>query len=285
MMKNIKRSQLALSNFPYTKNTLDFALESLERIGGPHIEFYAAYPHYYLGDATPADMKSLAKKMRDHHLHVIDFCPENCTYPVNAASANPRVRMRSIEHYVRGIQTASELECPLCLFFPGYAMMDQEEGPVWDRAVAAMRYLADIAEVYGVTLVLEAAKRTSSVLHSTDLQLKMMEEIGSPNVDCMLDTTNLIGIGETFDDSFAKLGIEHTKHVHFKNAKGTPESFINSPADDGFLDLEHWVLTLDEAGYQGYFGCEIMRPYYNYPEKAMLQFKDWFDKLNPIMDY
>lgn len=284
-MKNIKRSQLALSNFPYTKNTLDFTLDSLERIGGPYVEFYAAYPHFYLGDATPARMKVLAKKFRDHHLQVIDFCPENCTYPVNAAAADPVVRSRSIEEYVLGIQTSSELECPYCLFFPGYALKDEDEAEVWGRAMDAMHYLTDVAETYGVTLILEAAKSTSSIVHSTDLVLKMIDDLGSPNVDGMLDTTNLVGMKETFDEAYAKLGIEHTKHIHFKNAVGTEDSFINAPADEGFLDLEHWVRTLDADGYTGYFGCEIFKPYYNYPEKAMLQFKDWFDKLDPIMDY
>lgn len=284
-LKHIKRSQLALSNFPYTKNTLDFCLDSLERIGGPNIEFYAAYPHFYLGDATPADIRNLARKIRAHNLHVIDFCPENCSYPVNAASADPRVRARSIAHYVTGIQTASELECPYCLFFPGYALMDEDPRPVWDRAVAAYRYLSEIAETYGVTLILESAKKTSSVLGSTDLQLKFMEEVGSPYVDCMIDTTNIIGMGETLESCYAKLGLEHVKHVHFKGAAGTPQSFSTCPPDEGFLDLEPLVRWLDEDGYDGYFGCEVFKPYYYEPEAAMLRFKDWFDKLDPVMDY
>ncbi len=284
-MKNIKRSQLALSNFPYTKYGLDYTLDSLQKIGGPYIEFYAAYPHFYLGDANLARMKALAKKIKDHGLQVIDFCPENCTYPVNAASIDPEVRKRSIDHYILGIQTAAELESPYCLFFPGYALKDEDPQDAWKRGFDAFKYLTEFAEVYGVTLLLESAKATSSILSSTDLQLKMMRDLNSPNVDCLIDTTNLVGIKETFDECYAKLGKEHMKHVHFKNALGTPDSFVASPADEGFLDLEHMVRTLDNDGYTGYFGCEIFKPYYYEPEKAMLRFKDWFDKLDPIKDY
>ncbi len=286
-MKNIKRSHLALSNFPYTKFSLDYTLDSLERIGGPNIEFYAAYPHFYLGDVAPADMKVLAKKIKDHHLHVIDFCPENCTYPVNAASKNVMARKRSVECYVRAIQTANELECPYALLFPGWGYQDEEStDDAWKRSVESFHYLVSVAEAYGVTLVLEAADPAFSVISSTDKQLQFYKEMNSPNCDCMIDITNLEETGETFDESFAKLGIEHVKHIHFKNAREIgPDRRENATPDEGYLDLKHDVMILDEAGYEGYFGCECFAPYTRNPEGAMIQFRDWFDKLSPIKDY
>jgi protein FrlC len=285
-MKNLKRSQLALSNFPYYKYSLDYTLDSLERTGGPCVEFYACYPHFYLGDATLADMKRLAKKIRNHHLKVIDFCPENCTYPVNVASDDLRARMRSVEYYVRGIQSASELECPYALFFPGWTHIDASEDIAWKRGLESFKYLADVAEGYGITLVLEVANKHNSILNSTDKQLAFLEAVNSPACNRMLDITNLDEVGETFDESFAKLGIEHIKHVHFKNNHEIgPGRYENTTPDEGFLDLKHIVLVLDEVGYKEYFGCECFGPYMLEPEKAMIQFRDWFDALEPIKDY
>lgn len=284
-MEHVRRSQLALSNFPYTKYSLDWTLDSLERLGGHRIEFYAAHPHFALVDATPARIKALAHKIRKHDLHVVDFCPENCSYPLNAASADPDVARRTIDEYVRGIQTASELECPYCLFFPGIPLKDEDLDEVWDRGVAAFRYLADFAEPYGVTLLLESTKVTSSILCSTKRQLEFMREVGPANVDCMIDTTNCLGIKETLDEVYDQLTIEHIRHVHFKDAKGTPESFSVCVPGEGFMDLEGLVRRFDADGYDGYFGCEVIKPYYYEPEKAMVAFRDWFDALDPVMDY
>ena len=284
-MEHIKRSQLALSNFPYTKFSLDYTLNSLERMGGPYVEFYAAYPHFYLGDANPARIDVLAKKFKQHGLQVIDFCPENCTYPLNAASADPVVRARTLEQYVVAIQAAHALECPNCLFFPAIPLKDEDFDEVWKRGVEAFRYLADYAETYGVTLILEQAKITSSILYTNEKVLQFKEEVGSPNVSGMIDTTNCVGIGCTLDEAIDQLGIENIKHVHFKNAKGTPESFIAAPPGDGFLDLASFVKRLDTLGYDGYFGVEMFKPYYYDPDGAMQQALDWFDALDPVMDY
>ena len=284
-MEHVRRSQLALSNFPYTKYSLDWTLDSLERIGGPCIEFYAAHPHFALADATPARITALAHKIRKHNLRVVDFCPENCSYPLNAASADPEVARRTIDEYVRGIQTSSELECPYCLFFPGIPLKDEDLDEVWDRSVAAFRYLADFAEPYGVTLLLESTKVTSSIIYSTEKQLEFMEAVGADNVDCMIDVTNCLGIHETLDEVYDRLTIDHVKHVHFKHAKGTPESFSVCTPGEGFMDLEGLVRRLDADGYDGYFGCEVFKPYYYEPEQAMIQFRDWFDALGPVMDW
>ena len=112
-----------------------------------------------------------------------------------------------------------------------------------------------------------------------------MRLLDSPNVDCLIDTTNCVGIGETLDETYDQLTIDHIRHIHFKNAAGTPSDFAVVPADEGFLDLEGLVRRLDEDDYQYYIGCEIFRPFYNYPEESMLRFKNWFDALDPVMDY
>lgn len=279
-MKNLKWEQIALTNFPYTKYTLKYTLNSLERLGAYNIEFYAAYPHFYLGDITMGDMRAVKRMLDERNLHVINFCPENCTYPVNAASVNPNTRQRSIEHYVKAIQAANEFECPNALFFPGYALLDENLEDAWKRSVDTMQYLAEIAEGYGVRLILESAGRTASVLTSSKKQMQMIREIDSPNVSGMVDLTCMHELGETIEESIDNLGIENIHHIHFHNCRElTPGRWEHRVPEDGVLDIENIVSILDVNGFKGYFGCEVFGPYITEPEKAMVEYLKWFEKI------
>lgn len=284
-MKHLKQSQIALTNFPYYKYSLKYTLDSLERLGAHNIEFYAAYPHFYLGDVTPADIRATKKMLRDRHLQVINFCPENCTYPVNAASVNAFTRQRSIAHYVKAIQAASEFECPNALFFPGYALMDEDKDEAWKRAVDTMTYLAGIAEAYGVRLILESAGETATVLSSSQKQVSMIREVNSPNVSGMVDLTCMHELGETIEETIQILGIHKIHHIHFHNCREiTPGRWEHRVPEDGVLDIRHIVRTLDEEGFEGHFGCEVFGPYASDPEGAMLSFLHWFEEMDFIKD-
>ena len=70
-MKNLKESQILTSNYPYGRYSLDFALDSLERMGANKIEFYACFPHFHLEDVSFYDVKSVIRKLKDHQLEVV----------------------------------------------------------------------------------------------------------------------------------------------------------------------------------------------------------------------
>lgn len=60
-MKHLKASQVAVSNYPYFKYSLEYTLDSLERMGGSHMEFYACYPHLHVDDAGISQVKAVKK--------------------------------------------------------------------------------------------------------------------------------------------------------------------------------------------------------------------------------
>lgn len=47
-MKKLKVDQIAAANYPYYKYSLEYALESIQRIGADKMEFYACYPHLHV---------------------------------------------------------------------------------------------------------------------------------------------------------------------------------------------------------------------------------------------
>ena len=50
--KNLTRDQFILSNFPYIDYSLDYALDSLQRLGAGKLEVYGAEPHFCMDDIT-----------------------------------------------------------------------------------------------------------------------------------------------------------------------------------------------------------------------------------------
>ncbi len=272
---NLKMSQVALSNFVYYRYSLDYTLASLERIGARSIELYSG-AHFCLEDVSVPDMKALKRKIKDHHLRVINFCPENCTYPMNMASRNREMAIRTYKNYVRAIQTASELECPHVLCFPGFALADESYDDAWKRAVDAMSQLADVAAGYGVSNLLEATGVGVTVLNGTCKTVKMLEEIKSPGLTGMIDLMCIEIIGDTIESAIEQLGIERVNHIHFSDAdEVTPGHWEHRVPGDGKVNVEHDLEVLDRHGFKDYFGCEVFAPYEDEPEKAMLRYLDW----------
>lgn len=103
-MKNLKRSQILTSNYPYYKYSLNYALDSLHRMGAEQIEFYACFPHFHMDDITYRDIKSLKKKLKDFGLKAMCVTPEQCLYPVNIAAFDIAARNRSINVFKKQLK-------------------------------------------------------------------------------------------------------------------------------------------------------------------------------------
>ena len=278
-LKNLKMEQVAFANFAYTKYSLKYTLDSLQKIGAHAIEFYCADPHFCLEDCTLEDMKVVKKMLDERDLHVVNVCPENCTYPMNLASKNIATRARTFKNYVNAIHTASEWGCPHVLIFPGFALFDESYEDAWTYGIDAMTSLAQIAEENGVQIILEAASRASTVLVGIDNSLRMIKELNSPAVTGMLDLMCIAICKDDIRESINKLGIDQIRHIHFSDAKQlAPGQWEHRVVGDGELDIEDDLVALDQAGYKDYFGCEVFAPYKQEPEKAMLRYKSWCEE-------
>ena len=108
-MKNLKESQILTSNYPYGRYSLDYALDSLQRMGAGTIEFYACYPHFHLDDVDYWDVKRITRKLIEHKLNIVCFTPEQCLYPVNIAALDPAARKRSMDVFKKSLQFGAEM--------------------------------------------------------------------------------------------------------------------------------------------------------------------------------
>lgn len=278
-MKTLSTNQIAVANYPYGKYSLEYTLDSLERIGGKKLELYCCDPHCHIDDLTISDIRNLKKKIGDHHLEVVCITPEQCIYPVNIASKNIVARKRSLEVYVKSLELANEMECSLCQFLSGFGCLDEEDGEVWKRSRDSLAYLADIADSYGIDIALETSPKSYTCLTNAKEVMQMIGEIGKKRLYGMLDTAVLGYSGEDVQDVIEILG-DKLRHVHF--ADGTPNGHLI--LGEGELNLEYMLESLNKALYPHILGLEIMNgAYVTEPEKAMESSFEWLkDKINGL---
>lgn len=276
-MKYLKQSQILVSNYPYYKYSLRYALESLQRMGADALEFYACYPHFHMDDVSYWDVRSLRHRLSEYKLSVRCFTPEQCIYPVNIAAADITARKRSIEVFRKSIQYGAELEADCIVVLAGYALLDEEEDHAWRRSVESLKILGEEAESYGISLVLETSPREYTTTHNSRDAVRMIREVGSPAVKGMIDTATLGYSGETMQEAID--GLEgNLYHVHV--ADGNPTGHL--AIGDGNLNLVDMLEKLDDVKYKGALSLEILNDrYIRNPEDAM---KISFQKLKEYIE-
>ncbi len=270
-MKNLKVEQIAAANYPYFKYSLEYALDSIERIGAEKMEFYACYPHLHVDDAGLSQVRAVKKQLQYHNITPICFTPEQCLYPVNIAAKDVIARKRSLDVYVKSIEFASEMDITLCQFLAGFGCLDENDEDIWKRAVESVAYLAKIAEGYGITIALETSPKEYTVTDTCTKIVKMIEAVGSPAIRGMIDTATLGFSDETIEGAIRDLG-DYLRHVHVGD--GVPNGHF--AIGEGNLKLGHMIDELDKAGYAYYLSLEILNDRYRRtPHEAMKKSFDW----------
>ena len=280
--KNLKKEQYIHSNFPFAKYSLDYALDSLERLGAKKLEFYGAEPHFCMDDVTYADMKVLKHKLETHGMSVWEINPENCAYPVNLAAANPAARLRTFRYYERAIRTAGVIGAPYVLVFPGYALADEKEDEAWKRSVDSMVRLADIAKTEGVTITFEATTRNITVITDHRQIMRLIGDCGRDNMAVTIDLMCLAQTKESVQDVYDICGKDRVVNVHYTDGGLLPSgAWEHRIPGEGDLDLDAMLVQFDENGYKGYFGNEVMwtiDPAVKTPEQICEKLQGWWEK-------
>lgn len=265
-MNQLKETQILTSNYPYYRYSLEYALDSLARIGAENIEFYACYPHFYIEDKyTASDLKSLKKNLSDRNLHVKCLTPEQCLYPVNIAARDEVRREKSLELFRKAIYYTAELGGEYVVLLAGYGTLDEDESETWKRSTASVARLGDIALENNITLVLETSPREYTTTHNSKDVLRMIKEVDLKSIKGMIDTATLGYSGETMKQAIEDLE-GNLSHVHV--ADGVPCGHLI--LGQGNLPLEQMLQELDKHGYEGALSLEILNDkYVRNPHTAM----------------
>ena len=262
----LKKEQIAGMNLCYRYFSFDYFLKSMEKIGFKSIELYGASPHFYTPDLTHADIAETVQKVQDHGLKIICYTPEQCTYPENIATKNPVARRRSIDFYKKTIDVCAEIGCSQILMTSGWGYFDEDPKEAWMRSQEGLFELASEAEKAGVTIVLEPLRKEETDLVTTlPLMKKMLNEVNSPALKGMLDTSPMYNAGETIGDYMQLLGND-MRHIHFVD--GDPAGHL--VWGTGIFPLEKYINELREYNYKYYLTLELTAAkYFSDPHHAM----------------
>jgi len=272
-----KLDHLAAGNFPYTKFSLDYTLDSLQRLGFSKIELYCSYPHFCLDDADAGRLNKLKSQLRAHQLSPVCLTPPQFKYPVNIASSDPVRRKKSIEIMDKALCSAAALECPLVLIHGGYPLNDESADEAWLRSADSLFHLSRRAETEGLGIVLETVDvRWKTVLRNSQKAAEMIALVGSDRLHGMLDFITLAHAGESVEQAYNNLS-SNVAHCHFSDGHSDRKRLAHLVPGEGSIDLGAMLNQLEGCGYSGYISIELSAGYEDCPEEAIAKCRTWLE--------
>ncbi len=271
----LTRDQLCTANYHYKRYTLDYFLESSQRLGYRSIELWASGPHLHLEDYDNARLAQLGRAIKDHQLKVACFTPEQCVYAISVSHPDKLYRDRTVEFFNRHIEAAVQLDCHRMVVTTGFAYLDVDPEDAFGWCVEGLSRICRKAEQEGVTLALEPfTKFTTHICNEASQLIRLMNAVGSPALTGLADTDVIATTGvDTFGSFVKMLGAKRLGHVHFLD--GNPGGHL--VPGDGVLDLKDDLRILSDLGYTGYLGLEVLdRRYVMDPELAMQRALEWY---------
>ena len=182
-------SQLCAANYHYKRYTLDYFLESAERLGYQSIELWASGPHLHLEDFDAARLAELNRKIKAHHLALRCFTPEQCVYAISVSHPDKVYRDRTVDFFNQHIEAAVQLDCDHMVVSTGFAYLDVDAEDAFGWCAEAMGRIARKAEQEGVTLAVEPfTKYTTHICNEASQLRRLLRTVNSPRLMGLADT-------------------------------------------------------------------------------------------------
>ena len=167
---------------------------------------------------------------------------------------DPEVADDAVETIRESIETASELGVPTLIATTGPDQDGLDRDTQHENVVDVLSRVAPDAEEAGVTLALEplntAVDHPGYYLTTSDEGFAIVDEVGSPNVKLLYDVYHQqITEGNVIDTITEN--VEQIGHVHVADVPGRHEP------GTGELNYANVFDAIDDAGYDGYVGCEF----------------------------
>lgn len=267
-------SQLCAANYHYKRYTLDYFLESTERLGYQSIELWASGPHLHLEDFDAARLAELNRKIKAHHLALRCFTPEQCVYAISVSHPDKVYRDRTVDFFNQHIEAAVQLDCDHMVVSTGFAYLDVDAEDVWlvcrGNGTHCPQGRAGGRDAGGRAFT----KYTTHICNEASQLRRLLRTVNSPRLTGLADTDVIATTAvDTFSTFLDVIGPENLGHVHFVD--GNPGGHL--VPGDGVLDLDGALEKLKAIHYTGALGLEVLdRRYVFAPEAAMKQAMDWY---------
>ena len=257
-MTGIKRSQLVMMNQHYRRFSLDYFLDCQQKLGVKNLELWCGASHFWLDHTGFDDVGSLRRKLRDRGLQVVSVTAPSMAYQYQYASPELEHLQYSFEYFSNAIRLACELGADRVVVNSGWGYLNEDEASMWARSRDHLYRLCQVAEHYGILLVMESLRKDeSNLVYSLERAKRMYREVDHPSLKMMADNIATGAAGETLADWFEAFG-PNLIHMHFLD--GNP--WLHNIWGDGDTSLARQIETMNQYRYTGYLVQEVADEHY-----------------------
>jgi len=243
--------------------TLEDTIDHVANAGFDSIEFGAASPHAWPQYMTGQRRAAVQDRLDASDLTVSSICPALGGGPgSNPASPIEEEREAAREHYLGCLNVAEAFDAEHVLWVGGWRLQNQRYEDAWANQRATLEDVLAEAERKNKTVAIEANPADVNLIETPQDQLRLIEEVDSPNAAAMVDTAHALHRNESPTAYVEELS-DHLAHLHLADTGRLPPG-------NGDLSFRAMFDALDDIGYDGHYTVEIFGSDLN-PDEAALE--------------
>ncbi len=209
---------------------------------------------------TPSTVNAIRRSARSRGVRIGAV---NGTY--NMAHPDDEVRREGIKRFRVLTEAVRELECPIISLCSGSLSRvslwmyhpDNNSEVAWYNMSESMKYAADIAEKFEVTLAIET--EASNVIDTPEKARRIMDDVGSARLKMIMDAANLFHRGKAKRQN-VEATLTHASEVfgrdvvlaHGKDIRES-DGIDFCATGEGIVDFELFKRLLEENNFSGDF--------------------------------
>lgn len=265
----MKLSSFAVSTSAFSRNSLDYALNTIGNAGFRNIQLWGQVAHFHPEYISDGQALVLAKRIRSRGFYLDSFLPEGIAYPFNPASPDPDIRRATVNYYCRCICLCSDMQIDTMLVAPGSGLLDQAETQSLGYAVDTLGAIIACAKNEGVQIgLLHSACVHFDTLEKLLLLRSLLDDAVGLAVDAGLLADEGIDIADALRQENGVLRVQladgRREHLAFGDGEAPLEAICAQIEAAGYIDRT--VLMLNN------------RRYVLQPETALMQTADMIRK-------
>ena len=251
-------------------STLEQDLVLCEKMGYDCIEIRLDMLSDYLKTHTVEDLVNFFKTshLRPHAFNALYVYPE-----MFSEQDDLQRREALLEEFKLGCEVGKAIGSHYFIIVPPL-QRDPNGGPfvgtreeTFQNCVRILNHLADLAEPYGMNLCFELVGFERSSVRSVEDANAIVTAVNRPNVGFVFDSYNIYLNGGCNDfSSLKQVDPKKIFAVHMMSGDDVPACDRGQDkrcfCDHGVVDIDGFLHTLKEIGYQGMVSVETFRPGY-----------------------
>lgn len=237
---------IACHAWAYDNVNLHEAIGTIARLGFRAVDIGSG-PHFNLGEVAqdPAGHAASIRQITDDfNMEIADVY----LVMTHINSPDPATRNTRLRLFDRLLTFAQALDAGGVTISPGIVHQDRLEHS-FARAIPCLQYMSDVAQSRQIRLSFEP--HLDSIAPNPKSAAQLMQAI--PSLTMTLDIAHWVAQGISWKAIEPML--DHTSHIQLRQAANNK---LQTPFDQGKIDITQLLESLDNHGYEGGISIEYM---------------------------